>query len=91
MRVLIHPDYDQCSLWAANYIVYRIKAFRPTAISLFCLGLAYRFNTDGHTYREPHSPISGRKSFLQKRCHIQYGRIRRIAAGTSAKLSLLYA
>ena len=39
MRVLIHPDYDQCSLWAANYIVYRIKAFRPTAAKPFVLGL----------------------------------------------------
>ena len=51
MRVLIHPDYDQCSLWAANYIVYRIKAFRPTANKPFVLGLPTGSTPMG-TYRE---------------------------------------
>ena len=28
MRVIIKKDYDDCSLWAANYVAYKIKAFR---------------------------------------------------------------
>ena len=51
MRVLIHPDYDACSLWAANYIVYRIKTFRPTADKPFVLGLPTGSSPLG-TYRE---------------------------------------
>ena len=39
MRVLIQPNDQQCSLWAANYIVYRIQAFHPTAEKPFVLGL----------------------------------------------------
>lgn len=32
-------DYDDCSLWAANYVAYKIKAFRPTKDKPFVLGL----------------------------------------------------
>ena len=39
MRVLIRPDYENCSAWAANYIVYRINKFRPTKGKPFVLGL----------------------------------------------------
>lgn len=39
MRVIIKNDYDQCSIWAANYVAYRIKSFRPTAKKPFVLGL----------------------------------------------------
>ncbi len=39
MRVLIKPDYDSCSKWAAEYIVYKIKLARPTAAKPFVLGL----------------------------------------------------
>ena len=51
MRVLIQSDYEQCSLWAANYIVYRIKAFRPSADKPFVLGLPTGSTPLG-TYRE---------------------------------------
>lgn len=30
MRLIIRPDYDDCSQWAANYIAYKINGFRPT-------------------------------------------------------------
>jgi glucosamine-6-phosphate deaminase len=39
MRVLIKPDYDTCSTWAANYIIYKINAFHPTEDRPFVLGL----------------------------------------------------
>lgn len=39
MRVIIQPDYDTCSKWAADYVVYRINRFRPTAEKPFVLGL----------------------------------------------------
>ena len=39
MRVIIKPDYDTVSKWAANYIVYRINKFRPSATRPFVLGL----------------------------------------------------
>ena len=31
MRVIIEPDYDKLSQWAANYVVNRINAAKPTA------------------------------------------------------------
>jgi len=39
MRVIIKDDYDDCSLWAANYVAYKIKAFHPTPKKPFILGL----------------------------------------------------
>lgn len=39
MRVIIKPDYDTISKWAANYVAYRIKKFKPTAEKPFVLGL----------------------------------------------------
>ena len=39
MRLIIQNDYNACSVWAANYVAYRIKSFRPTAKKPFVLGL----------------------------------------------------
>lgn len=39
MRVIIRDNYEDCSRWAANYVAYKIKAFRPTAKKPFILGL----------------------------------------------------
>lgn len=39
MRVIIKNDYDVVSKWAANYVVYRIKKFKPTKDKPFVLGL----------------------------------------------------
>lgn len=39
MRLIIKDNYDECSVWAANYVAYRIKYFRPTAKKPFVLGL----------------------------------------------------
>ena len=39
MRLIIQNNYNDCSVWAANYVAYRIKSFRPTAKKPFILGL----------------------------------------------------
>ncbi len=39
MRVIIEPNYDLMSQWAANYVVTRINAAKPTAEKPFVLGL----------------------------------------------------
>ena len=39
MRVIIEPNYDLVSRWAANYVVKRIKSAGPTADNPFVLGL----------------------------------------------------
>ena len=39
MRVIIEQNYEAMSRWAANHIVERIKAFKPTAKKPFILGL----------------------------------------------------
>ena len=39
MRVIIEPNYDLMSQWAANHVVERINAAKPTAEKPFVLGL----------------------------------------------------
>lgn len=39
MRLIIEPDYEQMSRWAANYVVDKINSFKPTAEHPFVLGL----------------------------------------------------
>ena len=39
MRLIIQPDYQDLSQWAADYIVNKIHAFAPTAERPFVLGL----------------------------------------------------
>lgn len=39
MRLIIQPDYDSISLWAANYVVSKINAAKPTKEKPFVLGL----------------------------------------------------
>lgn len=39
MRLVIHPDYDACSVWAAYHIAGRINEAQPTAQKPFVLGL----------------------------------------------------
>ncbi|WP_321479288.1 glucosamine-6-phosphate deaminase [uncultured Bacteroides sp.] len=39
MRLIIQPDYRAISKWAANYVVARIREFRPTLEKPFVLGL----------------------------------------------------
>lgn len=39
MRLIIEPDYDQLSKWAANYVAAKINQAQPTAEKPFVLGL----------------------------------------------------
>lgn len=39
MRLIIQPDYNQLSQWAANYVVAKINKTNPTADKPFVLGL----------------------------------------------------
>ena len=39
MRVIIEPSYDLLSRWAANHVIERINAFKPTGERPFVLGL----------------------------------------------------
>ncbi|MBQ1973285.1 MAG: glucosamine-6-phosphate deaminase [Paraprevotella sp.] len=39
MRVIIEPDYEKLSQWAANYVVEKINQAKPTAEKPFVLGL----------------------------------------------------
>ena len=39
MRVIIEPNYDLMSQWAANYVIAKINAAKPTAEKPFVLGL----------------------------------------------------
>ncbi|MBR0323636.1 MAG: glucosamine-6-phosphate deaminase, partial [Bacteroidales bacterium] len=39
MRVIIQPNYEKVSQWAANHIVKRINEFKPTEEKPFVLGL----------------------------------------------------
>ena len=39
MRVIIEPNYEKLSQWAADYVVNKINAAKPTAEKPFVLGL----------------------------------------------------
>ena len=51
MRLVIRPDYDTLSNWAANYIAYKINGARPTPQKPFVLGLPTGSTPLG-TYKE---------------------------------------
>lgn len=51
MRLIVRPDYDDCSVWAANHIAQRIKAFCPSPDKPFVMGLPTGSTPLG-TYRE---------------------------------------
>lgn len=51
MRLIIRPDYDTLSNWAANYIAYKINGARPTPQKPFVLGLPTGSTPLG-TYKE---------------------------------------
>ena len=51
MRLIIQPDYEKLSQWAANYIALKIKNFTPSEGKPFVLGLPTGSSPVG-TYRE---------------------------------------
>ena len=52
MRLIIEPNYDLMSQWAANYVVAKINAAKPTAEKPFVLGLPTGSSPIG-MYRDP--------------------------------------
>ena len=51
MRVLIRPDYDAASKWAAHHIAKKINDFKPTKDKPFVIGLPTGSTPLG-TYKE---------------------------------------
>ena len=51
MRVIIRPDYDTVSKWAANHIASRINEAKPTKDKPFVIGLPTGSTPLG-TYKE---------------------------------------
>ncbi len=47
MRLIIEPDYDRLSQWAASHVVERINQFQPTAERPFVLGLPTGSSPEG--------------------------------------------
>ena len=47
MRVIIEQDYDRLSKWAANHVIERINAFKPSAERPFVLGLPTGSSPEG--------------------------------------------
>ena len=47
MRLIIQPDYQSVSQWAAHYVAAKIKA--PTQLRKnLCIGLSYGIFTSGY-------------------------------------------
>ncbi len=47
MRLIIEPDYQQMSRWAADYVVARINEANPTKERPFVLGLPTGSSPEG--------------------------------------------
>ena len=47
MRLIIEPNYEQLSKWAANHVIEKINAFKPTADRKFVLGLPTGSSPEG--------------------------------------------
>ena len=47
MRVIIEPDYQKMSQWAAEHVIERINAFKPTKEKPFVLGLPTGSSPEG--------------------------------------------
>lgn len=63
MRVIIEPDYKALSKWAANHVIERIKAFKPTAERPFVLGLPTGSSPEGMYAELVKACKEGRVSF----------------------------
>ena len=47
MRVIIEPNYQKMSQWAAEHVIERINAFKPTKEKPFVLGLPTGSSPEG--------------------------------------------
>ena len=63
MRVIIEPDYAAMSKWAANHVIERINAAKPTAEKPFVLGLPTGSSPEGMYAELVKAYKEGRVSF----------------------------
>jgi len=48
MRLIIQPDYQSVSQWAAHYVAAKIKAANPTPVKTFRSGMPHRIISTGY-------------------------------------------
>lgn len=63
MRLIIEPNYDAMSRWAANHVIERINAAQPTAEKPFVLGLPTGSSPEGMYAELVKAYKEGRVSF----------------------------
>ena len=63
MRLIIEPNYEQLSKWAANHVIERINAFKPTTDRKFVLGLPTGSSPEGMYAELVKANKEGRVSF----------------------------
>ncbi len=63
MRVIIEPDYKALAKWAANHVIERINAFKPTVEKPFVLGLPTGSSPEGMYAELVKACKEGRVSF----------------------------
>ena len=74
MRLIIEPNYEQLSKWAANYVAAKIKKANPDGRETICIGLAYRLFSLGHVQESDRTEQTGGNLFPEYH-NFQYGRI----------------
>lgn len=72
MRLIIEPDYEKMSKWAANYVAKCINEAKPTAEKPFKLGCPTGSSPLG-MYREFDRPEQGWQGIVPERDYVQYG------------------
>ena len=48
MRLIIQPDYQSVSLWAAHYVAAKIKSCQSNPRKTICIGLPHRIFSSGY-------------------------------------------
>lgn len=81
MRLIIQPDYQSVSQWAAHYVAAKIKAANPTPRKTVCIGMSHRFFASGYV-QGLNRPEQKRYCIFPERSDFQHGRICRLAEGT---------
>ena len=75
MRVIIEQDYDRLSKWAANHVIERINAFKPSAERPFVLGLPTGSSPEGMYAELVKACREGRVSFKYVRTFNRFNHI----------------
>ena len=87
MRVIIQPNYEKVSQWAANYVARKILDFEPTLDKPFVLGLPTGSSPIG-MYRELAATEQGGQAVVRARHHVQHGRVREACRRTIRRATI---